>query len=75
MRTLTKLAPTVAQSRDYADFAASCTVMTQQAGTSLGRRANADQLIADINAQLPRLVRRTPNGPGDYRCGRARQGR
>ncbi|MGC4938655.1 ABC transporter substrate-binding protein [Kribbella sp. DT2] len=62
--TLSKLAPVVAQPRDYADFAAPWTVMTQQAGAALGLRAEADKLITGITAQFVEARQTHPEWAG-----------
>jgi iron complex transport system substrate-binding protein len=61
---LSKIAPTVAQPTGHDDYAAPWQDMTRQAGLALGRAAQADQLIADIDARLAKLRAEHPDFAG-----------
>ncbi|MBV7697294.1 iron-siderophore ABC transporter substrate-binding protein [Streptomyces sp. TRM70350] len=50
--TLSKIAKVVAQPKDYPDYAAPWEVMTQQIGKSLGKEAESEKLISDIDARF-----------------------
>ncbi|MEV6283473.1 iron-siderophore ABC transporter substrate-binding protein [Kribbella sp. NPDC051770] len=62
--TLSKLAPVVAQPRDYADFAGPWTVMTKLAGQAVGRTAEADKLVAGITVQFAKARQAHPEWAG-----------
>ncbi|REF00004.1 iron-siderophore ABC transporter substrate-binding protein [Thermomonospora umbrina] len=76
--TLSKLAPTVAQSAKYADYAMPWKDMTLVTGRALGKESQARQLIAavdkrfaDVRQKNPQLVGKTfavadPFKPGQY---------
>ncbi|MEE6262514.1 iron-siderophore ABC transporter substrate-binding protein [Plantactinospora sonchi] len=75
---LSQIAPTVAQPKGHADYAAPWQEMTRQAGRALGRPERAEQLIAEVDARFakarqdhPELAGRSvavvePYEPGKY---------
>jgi iron complex transport system substrate-binding protein len=50
--TLSKLAPVVAQPKEYPPYAAPWQNQTERIGTALGKSAEAEKLIADIDAKF-----------------------
>ncbi|MBF9134158.1 iron-siderophore ABC transporter substrate-binding protein [Plantactinospora sp. S1510] len=61
---LSKLAPTVAQPKGFADYAAPWQDMTRLAGQALGRPAQADKLIADVDARFAKARQEHPGFAG-----------
>ena len=51
-RTLSKIAPTIAQPKGALDFGASWQDVTRTVGAAVGRTAQADQVVADVQAQI-----------------------
>lgn len=76
--TLSKIAPTVAQSKQYDDYATPWQEMTMVIGRALGQPEKAQQLLADIDRRLadvrqqhPEFAEQTvvvvdPSEPGQY---------
>ncbi|WP_216827065.1 iron-siderophore ABC transporter substrate-binding protein [Streptomyces globosus] len=58
--TLSKFTKVVAQPKDLPDYGASWQVMTRQIGTSLGKAAETDKLIADVDARFKAVRDRHP---------------
>lgn len=50
--TLSKIAPTVVQPKEFVDYGISWQAATQTAGKALGREQQAEQLIADVDAKF-----------------------
>nr|MDT0665026.1 iron-siderophore ABC transporter substrate-binding protein [Micromonospora sp. DSM 115978] len=50
--TLSRIAPTVAQPKDYDDYGAPWPVMTRIVGQTLGLSAEADKLVTDLEARF-----------------------
>lgn len=50
--TLSRIAPTVAQPAEFADFGVPWQELTRIVGSSVGRRADADQLVAGVEARF-----------------------
>src|SRR5690606_18648851 len=50
--TLSRIAPTVAQSGDHAAFGTPWQEMTRTAGAALGRAAEAEQLVEDVEGRF-----------------------
>ena len=61
---LSALAPTVAQSGDHPDFGTPWQEMTLTAGQALGRSAEAEQLVDDVEAQFARVREAHPEFEG-----------
>ncbi len=59
---LSKIAPTVAQPEDTADYGVSWQQMTTRIGTALDREDEAAQLVTDIEAQLDEAETGLPGG-------------
>jgi iron complex transport system substrate-binding protein len=58
--TLSKIAPTVAQSAKYDPFGATWQDMTRTAGRALGREQRADELIAGVEARFAKIRQEHP---------------
>ncbi len=50
--TLSKIAPTIAQPKGALDFGASWQDVTRTVGTAVGRKAQADQVVAGVEAKV-----------------------
>jgi iron complex transport system substrate-binding protein len=50
--TLAKIAPTVAQPKDSVDYGVSWQDLTRTVGTAVGRKAQADKLVTDVEARI-----------------------
>jgi iron complex transport system substrate-binding protein len=50
--TLSKIAPTVAQPKDAVDYGVSWQDLTRTVGSAVGRKAQADKLVADLQARF-----------------------
>ncbi|HWS33648.1 MAG TPA: iron-siderophore ABC transporter substrate-binding protein, partial [Actinoplanes sp.] len=61
---LSQIAPTVGQPAGFDDYAAPWQDMTKLAGQALGKAAEAEKLIADIDAQLAELAGEHPEFKG-----------
>lgn len=61
---LSKLAPVVAQSGDYADFGMPWDETTLKVGTAVGRPAAAQTLVTDVNGQIDRAAADNPQFQG-----------
>ncbi|MEO3743439.1 iron-siderophore ABC transporter substrate-binding protein [Plantactinospora sp. B5E13] len=61
---LSRIAPTVAQPKGHADYAAPWQELTRQAGRALGRADRAEQLIADVDARFARARQEHPELAG-----------
>ncbi|AVT28965.1 MULTISPECIES: iron-siderophore ABC transporter substrate-binding protein [unclassified Plantactinospora] len=61
---LSQLAPTVAQPKGFADYAAPWQEMTRQAGRALGKPEQADKLIADVDARFAKARQEHPGFAG-----------
>jgi len=61
---LSQIAPTVAQPRGYADYAAPWQELTRQAGRALGRPEQAEKLIADVDARFAKARQEHPGFAG-----------
>ncbi|MFI5843334.1 iron-siderophore ABC transporter substrate-binding protein [Catenuloplanes sp. NPDC051500] len=61
---LSKIAPTVAQPVGFDDYTAPWQDMTKLAGKALGKQAEADALIAGIDARLADLASKNPGFAG-----------
>ncbi|MGD9528900.1 iron-siderophore ABC transporter substrate-binding protein [Pseudonocardia sp.] len=59
--TLSKIAPTVANSKDFDQFGATWQDMTRTTGRALGRSDQAEQLITDLEARLAAVATAHPN--------------
>ncbi|MEV4312843.1 iron-siderophore ABC transporter substrate-binding protein [Actinocrispum sp. NPDC049592] len=76
--TVSKIAPTVAQSGKYPDFATPWRDMTRTIGQTLGRAAKAEELLSGIEAKFAQVRKENPDfvgktvavadttGPGKY---------
>ncbi len=62
--TLSKIAKVVAQPKGHEDYQAPWQVMTQQIGKALGRSAESDKLIADIDARFEAVRDKHPEWKG-----------
>ncbi|WP_432826762.1 iron-siderophore ABC transporter substrate-binding protein [Dactylosporangium sp. CA-092794] len=58
--TLAKIAPTVAQPKDGIDFGASWQDVTHTVGAAVGRKAQADKVVADVEAQIAAVRTKNP---------------
>lgn len=61
---LSKIAPTVGQPKDFADYGAPWQDMTRMAGKALGRADEADKLISDIDAKFAAVREKHPDWKG-----------
>jgi iron complex transport system substrate-binding protein len=50
--TLSKIAPTVAQPKEYADYGIPWQELTKKAGLAIGRPQQAEKVVADLEARL-----------------------
>lgn len=57
---LSRIAPTVAQPDEYADFGAPWQEITRRTGAALGRADAAERLVEDLEAELARVVEDNP---------------
>jgi iron complex transport system substrate-binding protein len=62
--TLSKIAPTVAQPRDSVDYGVSWQELTRTVGTAVGRKAQADRLIGDIETRFAAVRKDHPEFAG-----------
>jgi iron complex transport system substrate-binding protein len=62
--TLSKIAPTIAQSKGTNDFGASWDDVTLTLGKALGKQAEAEKVVADLNARFADVIAKHPNFKG-----------
>jgi len=62
--TLSRIAPTVAQTADHVDFGVPWQEMTRTVGRALGRSDRAEQVVADLEAQFRAVRERHPEWNG-----------
>jgi iron complex transport system substrate-binding protein len=58
--TLSKIAPVVAQPKEFEDYLAPWTVMTERIGTALGKQTQVKQLIDGVRAKFAALKAKHP---------------
>lgn len=61
---LSKIAPTVGQPKDFADYGAPWQDMTRMTGEALGRPAEADKLISEIDREFAAVREEHPDWQG-----------
>ncbi len=62
--TLSKIAPTVAQSSEYIDFGMPWQEQTRLVGTALGRSDVADRVVSEVEAKFKAVRNRNPEWAG-----------
>ncbi len=62
--TLTKIAPTIAQSGEYIDYGMSWQEQTRLIGLALGRFEQADRMVSEVEAQFEAVQERHPDWSG-----------
>ncbi|GAB1640229.1 iron-siderophore ABC transporter substrate-binding protein [Krasilnikovia sp. MM14-A1259] len=62
--TLSKIAPTVAQPQDTVDYGVSWQDLTRTVGTAVGRKAQADKVVADVEAKFAAVRTANPRFAG-----------
>ncbi|MEU4221824.1 iron-siderophore ABC transporter substrate-binding protein [Actinoplanes sp. NPDC026623] len=62
--TLSKIAPTVAQPKDSIDYGVKWQDLTRTVGSAVGRKAQADRLVADVEARFATVRKEHPEFAG-----------
>ncbi|GAA4185132.1 iron-siderophore ABC transporter substrate-binding protein [Streptosporangium oxazolinicum] len=62
--TLSKIAPTVAQPKEYSDFGIPWQELTRKAGQAVGKAEEADRLVAELDARIAADVAAHPEFKG-----------
>nr|BFE73400.1 iron-siderophore ABC transporter substrate-binding protein [Actinoplanes digitatis] len=62
--TLSKIAPTVAQPKDTVDYGVSWQDLTRTVGSAVGRKAQADKVVADVEARFAAVRKEHPEFAG-----------
>jgi iron complex transport system substrate-binding protein len=62
--TLSKIAPTVAQPKDSIDYGVSWQDLTRTVGAAVGRKAQADQVVTDVQAKFTQVRAAHPEFAG-----------
>ncbi|GAA2070478.1 iron-siderophore ABC transporter substrate-binding protein [Actinomadura alba] len=62
--TLSKIAPTVAQPKEYADYGIPWQELTKTAGLAIGKREQAEKVVADLEARLAKERKDQPEFKG-----------
>ncbi|MEV4174796.1 iron-siderophore ABC transporter substrate-binding protein [Nonomuraea sp. NPDC049709] len=62
--TLSKIAPTVAQPKEYIDYGIPWQEVTKRVGTAVGKPADADKLIKDVEARFVQVQKEHPEFKG-----------
>jgi iron complex transport system substrate-binding protein len=62
--TLSKIAPTIAQSKGTNDFGAAWDDVTLTLGKAVGKPAEAEKVVADLNARFADVIARNPGFKG-----------
>ncbi|MEH1167781.1 iron-siderophore ABC transporter substrate-binding protein [Micromonospora sp. CPCC 205539] len=62
--TLAKIAPTVAQPKDTVDYGVSWQDLTRTVGTAVGRKAQADKVVADVEGKIAAVRTANPSFAG-----------
>lgn len=62
--TLSKMAPVVAQPKDTVDYGVSWQTVTTTVGTAVGRKAQAEKVVADIGALFTKIKKDHPEFAG-----------
>ncbi len=62
--TLSKIAPTIAQSDEYIDYGVPWQVITTTIGKAVGKEAEAEQLVDDVEGQLADIAAAHPDWKG-----------
>ncbi|SEH02029.1 iron complex transport system substrate-binding protein [Nonomuraea solani] len=58
--TLSKIAPTVAQPKEYIDYGIPWQEVTKKVGAAVGKPADADQLVKDVEARFTKVQQEHP---------------
>lgn len=62
--TLSQIAPTIAQPGEYVDYGVPWQDLTRTVGTAVGRSADADRLVTDLEAQIAAVAAEHPEFTG-----------
>lgn len=62
--TLSKIAPTVAQPKDQVDYGVGWQELTRTVGASVGKKAQADKLVTDVEARFAQVKQEHPEFAG-----------
>ncbi|GAA3556743.1 iron-siderophore ABC transporter substrate-binding protein [Nonomuraea rosea] len=62
--TLSKIAPTVAQPKEYIDYGIPWQELTKRVGTAVGKAAEAGKLVADVEARFTQVQKDHPEFKG-----------